>query len=71
MMNIEDYNYELPKELIAQVPLANRSSDLFEVFFVEASRRHRWGTQSDATRHERLFSIEWNRIFVDRYVYRI
>ena len=25
-MNIEDYNYELPKELIAQVPLANRSS---------------------------------------------
>jgi len=26
MMNIEDYNYELPKELIAQVPLANRSS---------------------------------------------
>ena len=24
-MNIEEYNYELPKELIAQTPLLNRS----------------------------------------------
>jgi len=31
-MKVSDFNYELPKELIAQVPIQNRDQSRFRLF---------------------------------------